>query len=243
MNLSKLTFCAFGALIMSFFTLSQAHDSQAHEHSHATLESAQASAHSTASTPSQKIISAMHGPMHANKPSQTKSVEIDFLSDMIPHHQGAIDSAKLLLESAKTPEIIALAENIIKAQEAEIAQFKELIDKKGVKTTKISSKDYKAFGEKNAKAMESMMEAMKIQESGNAERDFLSSMIGHHKGAIETSKVALEYSKDEVLRKIAQKIIDDQEAEITTMGNLIEAIDTAANAQAEQSSKNTKKKK
>lgn len=239
MNLSKLTFCAFCALIMSFFTLLQAHDSQAHEHSHATQESAQASADSSASTPSQKIISAMHAPMHANKPSQTKSVEIDFLSDMIPHHQGAIDSAKLLLDSAKTPEVIALAENIIKAQEAEIAQFKELIDKKGVKTTKISSKDYKAFGEKNAKAME----AMKIQESGNAERDFLSSMIGHHKGAIETSKVALEYSKDEVLRKIAQKIITDQEAEITTMGNLIEAIDTAAKAQAEQSSKNTKKKK
>lgn len=237
MNLSKLRFCAFCTLVMSFFAFSQAH-----EHSHATQESAQASTDSSPS-PSQKIISAMHAPMHASKPSQTKSVEIDFLSDMIPHHQGAIDSAKLLLEEAKTPEVIALAENIIKAQEAEIAQFKGLIDKKGVKTTKISSKDYKAFGEKNAKAMESMVEAMKIQESGNAERDFLSSMIGHHKGAIETSKVALEYSKDEVLRKIAQKIIDDQEAEITTMGNLIEAIDAATKAQAEQSSKNTKKKK
>lgn len=180
--------------------------------------------HNLAHSDSSKIISAMHAPMHANKPSQTKSVEIDFLSDMIPHHQGAIDSAKLLLESAKTPEVVALAENIIKAQEAEIAQFKELIDKKGVKTTKISSKDYKAFGEKNAKAMESMMEAMKIQESGNAERDFLSSMIGHHKGAIDTSKVALEYSKDEVLRKIAQKIITDQEAEIIAMQDMLQRL-------------------
>ena len=240
MNLSKLTFCA---LITSCFTLLQAHDSQAHEHSHAAQESTQASADSSTSTISQKIISAMHAPMHANKPSQTKSVEIDFLSDMIPHHQGAIDSAKLLLEVAKTPEVVALAENIIKAQEAEIAQFRELIDKKGIKTTKTSSKDYKTFGEKNAKAMESMMQAMNAQESGNAERDFLSSMIGHHKGAIESSKIVLEYSKDDTTRKIAQKIIADQEGEITTMNNLIEAIDATAKAQAEQSNKNSKKKK
>lgn len=177
-------------------------------------------------TQSSKIIKAMHAPMHAQKPSNTKSVEIDFLSDMIPHHQGAIDSAKLLLSHIKNnAKLTTLAQNIIKAQESEIAEFKDLIANKGITTTKISSKEYKNFNEKNAKAMGMMMHRMEFKESGNAERDFLVAMIAHHQGAIDTSNIVLEYTKDEKVRQIAQNIINDQTTEIATMHKLIEAID------------------
>ena len=194
-------------------------DAHAHHdhHNHHAQDSAQ--------TESGKIIEAMHAPMHAQKPSSTKSVEIDFLSDMIPHHQGAIDSANLLLQKVKSGKTATLAQNIIKAQEGEIAEFKELIANKSVTTTKISSKEYKGFAEKNAKAMGMMMHRMAIKESGNVERDFLAAMIAHHQGAIDTSTIVLEYTKDEKVRQIAQKIIDDQQNEITTMQKLIDTID------------------
>ena len=40
---------------------------------------------------------------------------------MIPHHQGAVDMAKIVLAFGKDPELRKLAENIVKAQEEEIA--------------------------------------------------------------------------------------------------------------------------
>ncbi|MGB3387841.1 MAG: DUF305 domain-containing protein [Pseudaminobacter sp.] len=49
--------------------------------------------------------------------------DIDFARGMIPHHQAAIDMAKVQLEHGKAPEIRKLSEDIIAAQEREIRQL------------------------------------------------------------------------------------------------------------------------
>lgn len=46
-----------------------------------------------------------------------------FIDEMIVHHQGAIDMAKLVLEKSEKPELIKLANEIITAQTKEIEQM------------------------------------------------------------------------------------------------------------------------
>ena len=68
-----------------------------------------------------------------------------------------------------------------------------------------------------AKANAAMHEAMDIQFSGNSDVDFAKGMIAHHEGAIEMSKVQLQFGKDADMRKLAEAIIAAQGPEIAQM--------------------------
>ena len=78
-----------------------------------------------ADTPSSKAYAAVMNTMMANMMAPyTGDADVDFVKGMIPHHQAAIDMAKVQLEFGKDPAIRAIAEEVIKAQEGEIAVMK-----------------------------------------------------------------------------------------------------------------------
>ena len=55
--------------------------------------------------------------------------DVDFARSMIPHHQGAIDMAKLELKHGKSPEIRQMAEKMIKDQEKEQKDLQAFLQK------------------------------------------------------------------------------------------------------------------
>jgi uncharacterized protein (DUF305 family) len=80
--------------------------------------------------PSSKAFAAANAKMHKDMDIvYTGNADVDFVRGMIAHHQGAIDMAKVELEHGKDEAIRTLAEDIIKAQEAEIKMMKEWLAK------------------------------------------------------------------------------------------------------------------
>jgi uncharacterized protein (DUF305 family) len=69
--------------------------------------------------------------MHGMSVAYTHNPDVDFRLKMIPHHQGAIDMAKVALQHATDPSTKAMAEAIIAAQEKEIAEMQAWLDKNG----------------------------------------------------------------------------------------------------------------
>ncbi len=65
-----------------------------------------------------KMMADMHAPGYSGR------VDVDFLTMMIPHHEGAVEMARLQLVHGSDPVTRRLAEDIIASQQAEIEGMK-----------------------------------------------------------------------------------------------------------------------
>ena len=77
-----------------------------------------------------KAYAAANAKMHTNMTlAYTGDADKDFIQGMLPHHQGAVEMAKIELQYGKDPKARKLARGIIKAQNDEIAWMKGWLGK------------------------------------------------------------------------------------------------------------------
>ena len=129
-----------------------------------------------------------------------------FLSGMIAHHEGAVDMAKVFLATPKKdqdPQVTAWADDVIKVQEKEIAEMKDLLKPLGG----IEESAYAPM----KKAMQHMLEEGK---NLGANMRFVELMLPHHAMALEMSVPALLGSNNPQILNLAENIIISQAKEM-----------------------------
>lgn len=121
-----LTFLVIG--FTGIFSFNFADASSTHQHSEHASHMAHANNANMLDKKSASTLeySAVNDAMHQAMAIEfTGNADIDFLKGMIPHHQGAVDMAKIVLKHGKDAKTKRLAKQIIKTQQQEIAQMQQ----------------------------------------------------------------------------------------------------------------------
>ncbi|OXM70771.1 MULTISPECIES: DUF305 domain-containing protein [Amycolatopsis] len=136
--------------------------------------------------------------------------DVEFARMMIPHHEGALEMAKLAPGRSTDQRVLDLAARIERAQDPEIRQMRDWLTRWGAAAAPM---DHSMPG-----AMSHDDMAM-LEHATGAEFDqrFLRMMIEHHEGAVEMARTELAQGTNADAKALAQRIIDTQQAEITEM--------------------------
>jgi uncharacterized protein (DUF305 family) len=137
-----------------------------------------------------------------------------FISEMVPHHEAAIEMAQLASTEAEHQEIKQLAQRIIGSQGEEITKLEAAHQR--LFGGPIRSEDH---GDLGLSEEDSGMahDASALQGADPFDQEFIDMMIPHHQGAIRMSRVELASGGDLELKALAEAIIEAQSSEIDEM--------------------------
>jgi uncharacterized protein (DUF305 family) len=132
-----------------------------------------------------------------------------FIDAMVPHHQGAVEMARVVLENAEREEIKQLSRNIISTQRDEIEELK------AIKEQEFGTSEVPMDMSAQEMQMMGMTDPDVLANKEPFDKAFIDAMIPHHQSAIEMAQVAYRESDNPEIKTLAEGIVEAQTREIT----------------------------
>lgn len=151
--------------------------------------------------------------------------DIAFMQNMIPHHAQAVEMGNLVESRTNNEDIVDIAGRIKKSQDDEISFMTQWLQERG---ESISAHHHMHMDHaKMGMATAEQMEALAAAKGTDFDRLFLSLMVPHHEGAVRMVEDLLDQdgsAYDPVLYEFINDIVNDQNAEITRMNDLLAGL-------------------
>ncbi|MDT5082857.1 MAG: hypothetical protein QOJ80_7494 [Mycobacterium sp.] len=161
-------------------------------------------------------------PSSATQPAAFNDADVAFATNMIPHHQQAVEMSAMVPDRSTNPAVVKLAADISAAQGPEIETMKAFLVQWNA-----GGSDHQGHGDMaGGMHMDGMVDqaAMtKLESLKGPEFDtlWLQSMIGHHEGAIKMAQAELAGGANADAKTLAGQIVTGQQAEIVTMKQML----------------------
>jgi uncharacterized protein (DUF305 family) len=159
-------------------------------------------------------------PVITGQPAGYNADDVAFATNMIPHHEQAVELSAMVPDRSTNAELIGLAQQISGAQQPEINVMKVFLVQWN------ENPEANSGHEGHGSTMAGMVDAptmTKLESLNGAEFDklWLESMISHHQGAIEMAKAEITNGDNVDAKALADKIVATQEAETGQMKQML----------------------
>lgn len=159
----------------------------------------------------------------SGEPAAFNDEDIAFATNMIPHHQQALELSAMVPERTTNAELLTLATQISAAQQPEIDTMKAFLVQwnQGEEAEDPHAGHGGGHGDMAGMVDDETMTKLKTLSGPEFDTLWLQSMIAHHEGAVEMAKTELAKGDSADAKTLAQNIIDTQQAEIAQMQKML----------------------
>ena len=153
------------------------------------------------------------------------SAAAGFARDMSDHHAQAVEMAETMRDRTEDGDLRLLAADIALTQQAQIGRMRGWLDIWGLAPTSaepVMAWSSMKHGEMPGMASRDEMNELRRLPVADAERRFLQLMIAHHQGGVRMAAAAVDEDVPDVVRRLAEAIIDAQQSEIGALRAMLE---------------------
>ena len=153
----------------------------------------------------------------------TDSISHNFIRQMIPHHEAAIQMSQNLLQYTTLVPLQNIAQQIIAEQTRSINNMQQILSRCGIQCS--SQCDLHLYQERFQPITETMFRKMRTAKTTNSMNgNFMRELIPHHRGAIQMSENALSFPICPELIPILEAIIRSQTQGVQDMERLLRCL-------------------